>query len=93
MKLQKNIEDCIFEKLSKDAQIFKKAKYFLVDFTLDSEYCEKWIISHDEFSVSHKNVFKISGQSFYDLISKEKDSLKLINELVTEVLNDVRIEK
>lgn len=92
-EIPKDIEDCIFEKLTKDAQIFKKAKYFLVDFTIDSEYCEKWVISHEEFSVSHKNVFKISGRSFYDLISKEKDSLKLIYESIAKVLNDVRIEK
>ena len=37
-KLSKNIEDCIFEQLTKDARIFKNAKFYLVDFTIDSKY-------------------------------------------------------
>jgi len=68
-EISKNIEDCIFEKLSKDAQIFKKAKFYLVDFTINNSYAEKWILGNDEYSVSHKNVFMISGNSFYDLLS------------------------
>ncbi len=86
-ELSKNIEDCIFEKLTKEAQIFKKAKYYLVDFTIDSNYLEKWIIGNDEYKVSHKNVFKISGQSFYDLLSNTKNSIKLISDSIVEKHN------
>ncbi|MDP3946856.1 MAG: Eco47II family restriction endonuclease [Lutibacter sp.] len=85
-ELSKNIEDCIFEKLTKDAQIFKKAKFYLVDFTLDSNYFEKWIIGNDEYKVSHKNVFKISGNSFYDLLTKQVNSFsKLQNKLQVSI--------
>lgn len=66
-EISKNIEDCVFEKLAKDAQIIKKAKFYLVDFTIDANYFEKWIVGNEEYKVSHKNVFKISGNSFYDL--------------------------
>lgn len=85
-EIPKNIEDCVFEKLSKNAQIFKKAKYFLVDFTMDAEYCEKWIIGNEEYSVSHKNVFKISGQSFYDLLTNQTNSLSKLQRILVFVI-------
>ena len=86
-ELSKNIEDSIFEKLTNDAQIFKKSNFYLVDFTIDSNYLDKWVICNDEYKVSHKNVFKISGQSFYDLLSNSKNSLKLINDTVVQKHN------
>jgi hypothetical protein len=86
-ELPKNIEDCIFEQLTKDARIFKNAKFYLVDFTIDSKYNEKWIIGNEEYKVSHKNVFKISGNSFYDLLTNTNDSLKLVNESFVTILN------
>lgn len=92
-ELSKNIEDCIFEKLTKDAQIFKKAKFYLVDFTVDSNSFEKFIIGNEEYKVSHKNVFKISGNSFYDLLSNSNDSLKLVNELFLSVINKIKCAK
>lgn len=73
-ELSKNIEDCIFEKLTKDAQIIKKAKFYLVDFTIDANYFEKWIVGNEEYKVSHKNVYKISGWAFYDLLTQQVNS-------------------
>ena len=43
-QISKNIEDCIFEKLTKDAKIFRNAKFYFVDFNLENNYFEKWII-------------------------------------------------
>ncbi len=92
-KLSKNIEDCIFEQLTKDAQIFKNAKFYLVDFTIDSKYNEKWIIGNEEYKVSHKNVFKISGNSFYDLLTNTNESLKLVNESFVTICNEIKFAK
>ena len=92
-KLSKNIEDCIFEQLTKDARIFKNAKFYLVDFTIDSKYNEKWIIGNEEYKVSHKNVFKISGNSFYDLLANTNDSLKLVNESFLTICNEIKFAK
>ncbi len=92
-KLSKNIEDCIFEQLTKDARIFKNAKFYLVDFTIDSKYNEKWIIGNEEYRVSHKNVFKISGNSFYDLLTNTNDSLKLVNESFWIICNEIKFAK
>jgi hypothetical protein len=89
-ELSKNIEDSIFEKLTKDARIFKNAKFYLVDFTINSNYFEKWIIGNEEYKVSHKNVFKISGEAFYDLLTNTNNSLKLIDESILKILKEIK---
>lgn len=87
-ELSKNIEDSIFEKLTKDARIFKKAKFYLVDFTIENSYIGKWILGNDEYSVSHKNVFIISGRSFYDILTKNKNSfLNIQNKLEVAIFD------
>lgn len=87
-EISKNIEDCIFEKLSKDAQILRKAKFYLVDFTIEGNKFEKWIIGNEEYKVSHKNVFKISIQSFYSQVCKNDFSFdNLLDKIPTVILD------
>lgn len=87
-ELPKNIENCIFEKLTNEAKIFKNAKFYLVDFTNDSFYNEKWILGHEESTVSHKNVFKISGNSFYDLLTKQINSFTQLKNKLQVAVDD-----
>ncbi len=87
-EIPKNIEDCIFEKLTKDAQIIKKAKFYLVDFTIDGKYFEKWIVGNEEYKVSHKNVFKISGDSFYELLTKQVNLYSNLENKLQVVIQD-----
>lgn len=92
-ELSKNIEDSIFEKLSKDARIFKNAKFYLVDFTIENRYMGKWILGNDEYSVSHKNVFIISGHSFYDVLSETDEAFKKLEAAILTIPNEIKIEK
>jgi hypothetical protein len=92
-ELPKNIEDCIFEKLSNDARIFKNAKYYLVDFTKDTFYLEKWVVGNEEYKVSHKNVFKISGRSFYNLLSETDEAFKKLESAISTIQNKIKTEK
>ena len=87
-EIPKNIEDCIFEQLTKDARIFKKAKFYLVDFTIDVNYFEKWIVGNEEYKVSHKNVFKISSNSFYDLLTNEANSYSMLQNKLEKAIAD-----
>lgn len=92
-EIPKNIEDCIFEKLTKDAQIFKKAKLYLVDFTIDANYFEKWVVGNEEYKVSHKNVFKISGNSFYDLLTNKANSYSMMqNKLEIAIADFLKLQ-
>ncbi|MDT8418206.1 MAG: Eco47II family restriction endonuclease [Lutibacter sp.] len=87
-EISKNIEDCIFEKLTKKAQLIKKAKFYLVDFTIDANYFEKWIVGNEEYKVSHKNVYKISLQSFYDLMTLKVNSLSDLQNKLQSAIQD-----
>ena len=51
---------------------------------------EKWVIGNEEYKVSHKNVFKISGKYFYDLLTNTNNSLKLIDESILTILNEIK---
>ena len=92
-KLPKKIEDAIFEKLSKDAQILKSAKFYFVDFTVDENKYEKWIVGNYEYKVSHKNVFKISIESFYSLLSKNDSSFDNLLNKIPFVILDYNVSK
>jgi hypothetical protein len=87
-KLPINFEDAIFEKLAKQANFYKTSKCYLVDFTLEDDYLEKWIIATDESSVSHKRVFKISGNRFYNLLSGQEEALSQIQNILPAVFKD-----
>jgi len=70
-----NIQDCVFEKLAKQAKLFKNSICYLVDFYSDKSYSEKWVLGNEEYTVSHKSVFKISADKFYSLLTKQDDAL------------------
>jgi len=91
--LSKNIEDCIFEKLTKDARIFNNAKFYLVDFTINNHFREKWILGNDEYSVSHKKVYIISGKSFYDILSEIEDSFNKLEAAIISIPNKIKTNK
>jgi hypothetical protein len=80
--LPPNFEDAIFEKLALQAKIYKQANCYLVDFTSSESYYEKWIIEKEESTVSHKRVFKISADKFYELLTSEPQAyFQLLNAL------------
>jgi hypothetical protein len=85
--ISKKFEYCIFEGLTKQANLVKKSSCFFVDFYPSNSYSEKWIINNGEFSVSHKRVFKISIDKFYAVLTgREKafDELKSILPMATQ---------
>jgi hypothetical protein len=85
-KLPINFEDAIFEKRAKQASFYKTSKCYLVDFTLKDDYLEKWIIATAESSISHKRVFKISGNRFYGLLSGREEARAQIQNILLPVL-------
>lgn len=84
-KLPINFEDAIFEKRAKQASFYKTSKCYLVDFTLKDDYLEKWIIATAESSISHKRVFKISGNRFYGLLSGREEARAQIQNILLPV--------
>jgi translation elongation factor EF-G len=86
--LSQKIEECIFEKISQHAQIFRKAKYYFVDSNLPDDFCEKWVFEREEYQTSHKSVFKISLPKFYALLTNQDDAFLQIENKLEEVLSD-----
>ncbi|MFA7446582.1 MAG: Eco47II family restriction endonuclease [Flavobacteriaceae bacterium] len=95
--LSKNISDAIFEKLANSARVFLKAQFYYVLFDDISETNEKWIIGHEEYSVSQKRVFKVSLKEFYTLLAKQDNALFQLSDVlpnaITEYLMSVSFEK
>lgn len=83
-----NLNDAIFDKLAKTANIFKNSKCYLVDFTVENEKIEKWTLTNDESTVSHKNVYKISSGCFYTLLTGNQNSLKQLSQKTTAMLKE-----
>lgn len=88
-KIQTNIEECIFDKLAKQANLFKNAICYWVDFSTDNSCHEKWVIGNNESAVSHKRVYKISADKFYDLLTGQENSLKQLNNSLPTAINDI----
>jgi translation elongation factor EF-G len=81
-KLNPLIEESVFETFTKQAKVYKNAKFYLVDFNTDETYLEKWVTGNSEYKVSHKSVFKISCDQLYTLLSNQGNALNdLINTL------------
>jgi len=83
-----NISDAIFEKLANTARIFSKAKFYYVLLDDLSDTNEKWIIGHEEYSVSQKRVFRISLKQFYNIITQQNDSLSKLQTVIPVIVND-----
>ncbi len=86
--LSKNISEAVFDKLANTARVFLKAKFFYVMVDDDSDLNEKWIVGHEEYSVSQKRVFKVSLKYFYDTVTKQENALKQLRKVLPFVLSD-----
>lgn len=73
--LPKKYEEFSFQKLADIANIFKSAMCYSVSFWPENSFNEKFIVINNESSVSHKRVFRISGDQFYALLSGQEDAL------------------
>lgn len=87
-KIPLNFEDAIFEKLAKQANVFKNANCYLIDFTTSESFIEKISIVSEESSVSHKRVFKISADQFYEMVTNEPLAFYNLSKKIEIAIND-----
>ena len=84
--ISKNISDAIFEKLANTARIFSNARLYYVLHDDDFDTNEKWVIGHEEYSVSQKRVIKISLKQFYIEVTKQKNAYEQLCEKLPFVI-------
>ena len=67
--------EALFQKLSRYADDYKKAKCYWVQILAKGSFNEHWKGDINGKEYSHSRVFKISGDQFYALLSRQDDAL------------------
>lgn len=86
-EISQNISDTVFEKLANTARVFLRAKLYYVLLDDGSGINEKWVIGHEEYSVSQKRVFKVSLKQFYAEITKQENAYEQLCEKLPLAIN------
>lgn len=86
--MRKNFEDAIFEKLAKQAKLYKNSICYLVDFNLDDCYYEKWVITNEESSISHKRVYRISIDKFYSILTQNELAYSQLKQILPKAVSE-----
>ncbi len=67
--------EALFQKLSRYANDYKKAKCYWVQILAKGSFCELWSAEINGKEYSHSRVYKISGDQFYSLLSRQDNAL------------------
>lgn len=86
--LSPKFEESIFMKFANAANIYKKSNCYLVLANATERMHSKWIVEKGELRVSHKRVFKISVDEFYDLVTLKEDSIQEVNFVLPKAIKD-----
>lgn len=80
--------ESLFQKLARYADAYKQSKCYWVQILSTGSFNERWfsIINGKEYS--HSRVYKISGDQFYALITKEKDALFNLYKILPVAIGD-----
>lgn len=89
--------EALFQKLSRYANDYKKAKCFWVQILAKNSFNENWSGEINGKEYSHSRVYKISGDQFYALLSGQNDALfqlyKILPIAIKDYLNSVEQDK
>ncbi len=67
--------EALFQKLARYADTNKGAKCYWVQILAKGSFCEPWFAEINGKEYSHSRVFKISGDQFYALLTKQNNAL------------------
>ena len=80
--------EALFQKLSRYADDYKKAKCYWVQVLAKSSFCELWKGEINGKEYSHSRVYKISGDKFYALLSGNEDAFFQLYKNLPIAVND-----
>lgn len=80
--------EALFQKLSRYADDYKKAKCYWVQILAKNSFCELWKGDINGKEYSHSRVYKISGDQFYALLSGKQNALFQLYKNLPIVIND-----
>jgi len=89
--------EALHQKLARYADDYKKANCYWVQILAKNSFCELWKGDINGKEYGHSRVYKISGDQFYALVSKQDDALfqlyKVLPIAIKEYLNSIKIDK
>jgi len=80
--------EALFQKLSRYANDYKKAKCYWVQILARDSFCELWKGEINGKEYSHSRVYKISGDQFYALLSGQQNSLFQLYRVLPVAIKD-----
>lgn len=80
--------EALFQKLARYADDYKKAKCYWVQILAKSSFNEHWKGDINGKEYSHSRVFKISGDQFYALLTKEENAFYNLYKALPQAIND-----
>ena len=80
--------ESLFQKLARYADTYKKAKCYWVQILAKGSFNEKWEGEINGKEYSHSRVYKISGDQFYALLSRQNDAFYQLYSSLPEAISD-----
>lgn len=80
--------EALFQKLSRYADDYKKSKCYWVQILAKTSFNELWKGEINGKEYSHSRVYKISGDQFYALLSKQDDALFQLYKALPKAIDD-----
>lgn len=80
--------EALYQKLSRYANDYKKAKCYWVQVLAKNSFCELWHGEINGKEYSHSRVYKISGDQFYALLSGQEDAFFQLYKALPLAIND-----
>jgi hypothetical protein len=90
--MNSNSEEGLFQKLARYADDNKKAKCYWVQILAKKSFSELWTGDINGKEYSHSRVFKISGDQFYHLVTKEQDAFFQLYKILPKAIDDFLLE-
>jgi hypothetical protein len=80
--------ESLYQTLERFANQFPNAKCYWVQILAKSSFNQKWQQNFGTSTYNHPNVYKISGDQFYDLLTGQKESLFELYKSLPMVIDD-----
>lgn len=85
--------EAVFQKLEKLAKKYPNANCYLVQILATSSFNIKWEDKLNGTEYSHDRIFKISGDKFYELVSKKENAFFQLYKSLPKAIDDFLLER
>jgi hypothetical protein len=86
--MNSSASEALFQKLKRYADDYKQAKCYWVQILAKSSFCKLWSGDINGKEYNHSRVYKISGDQFYALLTKQEDALFQLYKVLPTAIKD-----